>query len=46
MNTNINEVIQHLECSLSTEFDYSDVNISLNFLLRRSFDGKKIYLCE
>lgn len=44
MNTNINEVLQHLECSLSTEFDYSDVNISLDFLLRRAFNGKKIFM--
>lgn len=40
MNININEVIQHLDSSLSTEFDYSDVNVSLDFLLRKSFNGK------
>lgn len=44
MNTYINELLQHLESSLSTEFDYSDVNISLDFLFRRSFDGKKIFM--
>lgn len=42
MDDFINEILQHLDASLLTEFDYSVVNKSLDFLLRKSFDGKKI----
>lgn len=42
MDDFINEVLQHLDSSLLTEFDYSDVNKSLDFLLRKSFNGKEM----
>lgn len=42
MDVIIDEVLQQLDSSLSTEFDYSDVSHSLDFLLRKSFDGKEI----
>lgn len=42
MNVIIDEVLQQLDSSLSTEFDYSDVSNSLDFLLRKSFNGKEI----
>lgn len=40
MTAIIDEVLQHLDFSLSAEFDYSDVNESLDFLFRKSFKGK------
>lgn len=43
MNININEVLHYLDSSLSSEFDYTDVNTSLDFLLKKSFNGKEIY---
>lgn len=42
MNAFINEALQYLDSSLSSEFDYSNVNKSLDFLLRKSFDGKEV----
>lgn len=42
MNDIIEEVLQHLDSSLSAKFDYSNVDESLNFLFRMSYDGKKI----
>lgn len=42
MSVIIEEVLQHLDFSLPTEFDYSNVNESLDFLFRKSFNGKEI----
>lgn len=42
MNVFIDEVLQHLDFSLPAEFDYSNVNTSLDFLFRKSFNGKEI----
>lgn len=41
----IDEVLQHLDSSLSIEFDYSNVNKSLDFLFRKSLNGKKLRKC-
>lgn len=46
MNIIIAEVLQHLDSSLLAEYDYSEVNTSLDFLLRKSFNGKEIYLVK
>lgn len=42
MNKVFDEVLQHLNSSLSIEFDYSNVDNSLDFLFRKSYNGKKI----
>lgn len=42
MNNIIHEVLQHLDSSLSVEFDYNNVNQSLDFLFHKSFNGKKM----
>jgi len=42
MNIIVDEVLLHLESSLSAKFDYSDVHISLDFLFQKSLNGKKL----
>lgn len=42
MNIIVDEVLLHLESSLSVKFDYSDVHKSLDFLFRKSINGKKL----
>jgi len=42
MNIIVDEVLQHLESSLSAKIDYSDVHKSLNFLFQKSLNGKKL----
>lgn len=42
MNTVFDEALQHLDSLLTLEFDYSNVNNSLDFLFRKSYNGKKI----
>lgn len=42
MNIIVDEVLLHLESSLSAKFDYSDVHKSLDFLFRKSLNGKKL----
>lgn len=44
MNDIILEVLEHLDSSLSVEFDYNNVNQSLDFLFRKSFNGKKMFV--
>lgn len=41
MNDIISELLQHLDSSLPAEFDYSNVNKSLDFLFHKSYNGKK-----
>jgi len=41
MNIIVDEVLQHLESSLPAKFDYSNVHKSLDFLFRKSLNGKK-----
>lgn len=43
MNIIIAEVLQHLDSSLLAEYDYNEVNTSLDFLLRKSFNGEQIF---
>ncbi|XP_050428165.1 bifunctional peptidase and arginyl-hydroxylase JMJD5-like isoform X2 [Adelges cooleyi] len=35
-------IIQHLNCSLPTQFDYSNLNNSLDFLLRESYNALEL----
>jgi hypothetical protein len=42
MNTIFDEVLQHLDSFLIIEFDYSNVNNSLDFLFRKSYKGKNM----
>jgi len=44
MNVNVDEVLQFLDSSLLSEFDYNNVNGSLDFLFRKSFNGKEILM--
>lgn len=40
MDTVFVEVLQHLDSSLALEFDYSNIDNSLDFLFRKSYKGK------
>jgi len=42
MNIIIDDVLQHLESSLSAEYDYSNVHQSLDFLFQKSLNGKEL----
>jgi len=42
MNITVDNVLQHLESSLSAEFDYSNVHEALDFLFRKSLNGKEL----
>jgi len=42
MNIIVDNVLQHLESPLSAEFDYSNVHESLDFLFRKSLNGKEL----
>lgn len=42
MNIIVENVLQHLESSLSAEFDYSNVHEALDFLFRKSLNGKEL----
>lgn len=44
MSVKIDEVFQHLDTSLPTEFDYSNAHNSLDFLLRKSLNGKQMHM--
>jgi len=44
MNDTIDEVLQHLDLSLTHEFDYNNVKESLDFLFRKSFNGKEMFM--
>lgn len=44
MSVTIDEVLQHLDTSLPTKFDYSNAHNSLDFLLRKSLNGKQTHM--